>query len=458
MLPTTDTLPLPYPQGDPEALLTAAHSIAAAATECAHLAPSVSTTSSGLLASWVGSAATAFATVSTATIHGINDMSPVHEGASIAITRYAGELEIAQHASARAQQIYNDAQSAFNGYLRTSTPSTPPVAPLTPTEIAAAAHALQSAQDTLSTETTRAQRMADEAVTDAHTAAARAAHTLQGLKEKLGEMWKENFAAILGTPGFLLSIHGLPDITDSSRNLVSTLSTLHALGDANFDALIAKNEGAFAGAFKAANEFGENSPQAIRAWMLAREATSLSAVGKASDAGMELLHAFSGLSRVAGDGSALTALSKITVGATIIGDVANLANWHDEWDKSGAIGKTDEVASIANIGGLGMYAVATEAGGAAMGAIGLDTAAAFIPGVGEVVLGATALYFVGSMVYEHWDDIKSAGASVVNDIKWLDGKEVEGFEDVEGAIASKAEDVKKDVESGIKHVFDPADW
>jgi len=229
---------------------------------------------------------------------------------------------------------------------------------------------------------------------------------------------------VLGAPGFLLTIAGLDKTLTGAGDTLRLLQVFQALRGSDFDKLVHLEQDSFAQAAKVAAEYGANSPQAIKAWLNFES-------GALGDAAQEAADGIGQIDRAASAGDELgelSLLSKVGMGLSVVGDLGTLSAFGDNWNH-GALGKADDLASLANLGGVGMVAAGTDAGGAALGLVGVNAVADWVPGVGEVVMGATALYLAGSWAAEHWSTIKHAGADVVHAVEWVNSKETQLLED-----------------------------
>lgn len=118
--------------------------------------------------------------------------------------------------------------------------------------------------------------------------------------------------------------------------------------------------------------------------------------------------------------------------AGILADVGTMISPED----SGAVGEVDRGAA-----GLNALALGASSGvdlGLGAGWIAVDSAAAVIPGVGEVVIGVTGAYLAGDFIYHHRAQVVDAATDIGHAFVSADQAvarwEVQGVTDAESAV------------------------
>jgi hypothetical protein len=266
-----------------------------------------------------------------------------------------------------------------------------------------------------------AHRMANQAVSDVTGAAEVAARTVTAIGSEVFRNISIGGAAsvlnVLGFLGELPAIFGTGKASNDLRLAIDALRTgeiseLEELDPEAYDAVEA-----------VAGVFGEDSPEALEAWMEFQEGI----VPQLAD---DIPKAFSGVDALSEDGiGGLLGRAGLVLGAA--SDVFTLADSHS----SGL----DKVMSGANLAGTGAFALG------ATGIIGANAALDWIPVAGEVVMGATALFMAGEFAAHHWSQIEGASKDVLGGVEWLGNEEVNLAGDAVGAVTHVAGDAVGDV-------------
>jgi hypothetical protein len=177
-----------------------------------------------------------------------------------------------------------------------------------------------------------------------------------------------------------------------------TFSVLAALRHADWDELLRLAPQGWDEVASAVGRYGEDSLEALDAWYGWMGKTLPGALDGLGDA-------VSGMGRVpSGLAGALDVLGKVGLGLGAVGDVLAIVD-------SGSP-MHDRIVSGVNLAGIGMAALGTGVGASAAGLIGINAVADWIPVVGEVVMGATAVYLAGEWIYNHRVGIGHAAVAV----------------------------------------------
>lgn len=324
------------------------------------------------------------------------------------------------------------------------------LAPNLPGEIARA-HQLESE---FANDVSAAYQIAVEGYQRLDSAAGDAAQAILEAESELGADFRE-FAEIAyekfgeAKDWALSTIFEGMALRDTTSATVAFQSALQMLKSGSFDKFVALDKEGFESVAKVAAKYGEDSAEALRA-QLGFESKLMSELGG------EIPKAFSGLGKIAPEGlaKAYGILGRAGVGLAGVADLMTIFTSHEE-GYSGAAWTTDRVMSGLNLAGLG----AAEFGASAATLLGADAAVSWVPVVGEVVVGGTALYLAGDFIYHHREQIAHAAEWVGTHTAHLAVDAAHGAETVlndvgQGELAlgktavTGAEDAAKGIASG----------
>lgn len=443
---------LPYPQGDPVAISSAAHGLNTAAGTLEAAAGQVSSAAASVEAHWRGPAAADFAGSVSSVRDGLRSLAAHHREAAAALSAYASALHQAQAAARAAASDYTSAEVEYSATMMRlqSEPAQGRGAQgRLDSAVGAAAGRLNSACD-------RAGVAAANACHDAQAAARVCAARLATVTEDLKATALHKFLDLMGGPGTMLGALG---VTLQGNSAMRTWNVMEAINSSDLSALAKMYPKQWKAVEEAVASGGENSAEALRAKFQFE-------ADVADEAWGDMANAATGLNAVpAGKiATGLDILGKVGVVAAVASDVLVLAD--------GQSSGTDKAMAGVNLAGLGLAATGTSVGEAALGVVGIDAVAAPIPVVGEVLVAGTALYFGAEWTVQHWARIKQWGADVGHGLlagyhalgradAWVNhqvdaglswaGHEVSSGVDAAGhSVASGIGTAGRDVESGLQ--------
>lgn len=404
------------PPGDPAAVRGGAHVLAGLAAGVGSVTSQYQLQASGLttLSTWSGQGSAGFsAAVGRYEQHLRTLESGLRQAASI-LDSYAGRLEAAQALARTAAALTSQAQAdAASAQSRLN--AVPPLPASVPAAqaaqaSAAAARAQAAINDGLSAAVGRADAMGARALADAARAAAAASAALDGVRGSLASLAGQ---AVSGGHAAVSKSH-----TGKPVPMYATLNSWGAYGLVPWGAIssgimgrhywalrtaqsdLASFSSEEAAMTAVAESQGAGSLKTLGEWYRLQEAnpayaeavqSSLSAAGDfhGDIVPPPLAAAEGGLPKLLDLGS------RIALPLGMLSDVATFLHPHP-----GVLGVTDMVASAANFGASGL----------ALSDLVLGTA--FVPGVGEAVVGGvllvTAAYFAATFVSDHWQAISNA--------------------------------------------------
>ena len=392
---------LSVPTGDPHALLSAAGRLRHASEAARQATTQLDRGMHNAMAAWQSAAANSFGQTGQRVLSGCDGVSPAGAAAARLIEAYAHALAEAQQQVRRAIQQLEAASGELARELdvasRREAQASQYDATLAAQEMATAASHARRAQDDFSHAQSTALRLHDLAINDLATASSTLASGLHTVADDVARMTKHDLVDVLGAPNTLLELDTLGFATAGTRK---ALQVYQSLRNADFTALERLSSEGVEQVTAVAARYGEDSPEALRAWYAWQQGTFGSAA-------RELGKTIGGTGALAkGPLRGLDVLSRVALPLGVLADGLTIA----DSESSGL----DRGLSAANLGGIAFAASGTELGASALGLVGIESVAAFIPVVGEVVLGATAAYLAGEWAYAHRHEIAEAGRAVVD--------------------------------------------
>jgi uncharacterized protein YukE len=402
-----------YPQGDPGALNAAADALSSVAGVFRDGAGQVAGAAQAVSGNWTGSAEQAFQAAVGSVKSGLESMAGYHQSAAAALRDYATALSAAQSAAAKAASTYSEASTRYDSTIAQlrSDPPKGASASLTADRIAS------DAADQLNGAYTSACNGCDLAVSDANHAAQIATARLNQAADGARDTSLHSFVDLMGGPGTALGALG---VTMQLKDGVSMVQLVKALYSRDFDTLEKIDPGKWAtDVEKVVQANGVDSYEALVAQYKYGEDIWHDSLTTLAEDAAPVGRVPEGLAGV------FDVVGKVGMVAGVLSDGAIIL----DPQSSG----TDKVMAGVNLGGIGMAATGTDVVAGALGDAALEGAAAFIPGVGEVLVLGTTAYFAGEFIKDHWGTI----------CKWTDdtGHFI-------GSVASGAYDTAKGFVSG----------
>lgn len=403
------------PRGDPAELFLAAGRLRQAALEVEGAHRTLTSGVHGALASWTGQAADAYRHVSGSVGRGYAVLSEAQTLAARAIDEFARQLEHAQDQARRAIADVDRAEQDLSGRLRVSAAAEQAAAASTAADAAVQLTRAQdqagAARDEFAAAHARAVRAAQVSAEDLAHAEASTARALEELAGHLREMTRHELVDVLGAPTTALTLQMAGLVTASTGK---ALQTFQALRSADFGALERLSAEGFGEVERAAATFGEDSPQALRAWYQWQARSLPGAMQELGDAVGGFGHVPKGAVGV------FDVIGKAGIPLAVFADVMTIR----DSESSGL----DRGLSAANLGGIGMAALGTDTATAGLGLIGLNAAADWVPVVGEVVIAGTAVYLASEWAYAHRHEIadaaKAAERGALQAQQWVAAQEL----------------------------------
>ena len=367
------------------------------------------------LGEWSSEASRAFATVSTVISRVYATIAHIHDAAADTLARFADVLHQAQQDALRAAAFLADAQAQFDARINAADSSLRAAAASTAANASSQSSQAQRDAASAHSEFEQAQRTAiaagRNACDDVDRAAAGAAAALDDLAATMSHMTRHDVVDVIGAPNTLAELQTVGLMTASTSKALATFS---ALRGANFAELERLSANGFSAVEKIAAEFGPESMQTLRAWY--------GWMGNAGpDALREIGHAADGMG-VAPEGLAgiFDTIGKFALPIAAVGDILTIAD-----SKSSGL---DRGLSGANLVGMAAAGAGTAVGETALGLVGLNAAADWIPVAGEVVMAGTALYLAGEWAYTHREEIANAaratGRAIGDAATWVSDEEL----------------------------------
>jgi uncharacterized protein YukE len=385
----------PYPPGDPGAISGAAGALSDASSQLSTAAGQVSSAASAVQAYWDGPAYQAFVSGVGSIRQGLDTLAGYHADSAQALTVYAAALTKAQSDATNAATGYQSAESDYSDSIN-RLQSNPPTGHNATTLIA---DQEGTALNTLGRAFSSANTVATNACDDAKRAAAVCAAKLSELAGEIQDTALHKFLDLMGGPGTVLGTLG---IEEQTRSAWQTYEIIKAMNTGDYQALKAYDPQGWADVEKVAHEFGPQSMQALRAEMEFEEKVGQEVFGDMADAAISL-------DKVAGGfKGAVDVLGKLGLLASVASDVMIFA----DGQSSGG----DKVAAGVNLAGVGMTALGSDLGTAALRALMIGALPDAIPVVGEILIAGTALYFGTEWVTQHWGEIEQWGSDVGHDL------------------------------------------
>jgi len=371
------------PQGDPGALSASAGRLRAVGDTLRHAAGSVRSQALVVADSWSGPAASSFDSGAGSVVSGLRRMASYHDDAAGAIDTYARALADAQH---RANQAILGYQRAVDDYWAAmaqlaAAPTTTAAARAAQAGAEAGAGAdLQAAYMTTST-------TCAHAVADAAHAATACAHRLSDLASGARDIAFHKFLSLLGGPGTALGALG---VLTQIRSADKMWGLLRDMGTGNWENLAKVDPAEYQKVLDVARQYGPDSSEALAAQLRYEAQVADEAWSGVISAAVPANAVPSGTLAATFD-----VLGKVGLVTAVVGDVGTLID--------GRSSGLDKAMAGANLAGVGMVGAGTDAAATVLGA---NAVADWVPGVGEVVIAGTAVYFAQEWVRAHWGDIK----------------------------------------------------
>lgn len=404
-----------YPQGDPGGIDSAANALSEAASRFSGAAGQLRAQGSAVLESWSGFAANEFSMCVSSVSSGLDSLGGHHQDAADALRTYATALREAQAAATQAATGYGQAVDHFNTTM-TGLSAKPPSGPGAGSQVLLAEI---NANDQLNAAYGTAASGANHACSDATHAAQACAAKLSQIATDMEETALHKFLALMGGPGTAFGLLGVESQTQTALKLTKVVSALRA---GNWSYLKTLDPKAYDELEAVAGKYGENSSEALRAKLAYQEKVG-------DDAVEDVAKATTGLGEVPkGLAGAFDIVGKVGVGLNVITDVGTVADSQST--------PSDRVMAGANLVGLGLAATKTGVGKAALNLltdaapdlITMDSVGAWVPGVGEVLVAGTTLYFAGEFIYQNWGTISHWADDVGNFASQTFESEVQGDE------------------------------
>ncbi len=419
------------PQGDPAALQAAAGRLRSVGDALRQAAGSVHSQASAVAGDWSGPASSHFDASAASVVDGLRRMAGDRDDAAAAIDTYARALAEAQQQAAAAVQGYDEASARYQATMASLAGA--PVA--TAADRAALSSAEEGAGADLQAAYSAAASTCAHAAAEASRAAVACAHRLAAVAEHAKDTALHRFLDLLAGPGAALGTLGL---TMQATEATRMWKLLRAFDAGDWATLAKADPKAYQQVLDVAATYGEDSGQAIAAQSRYIEAITGGRWSKLASAAVPL----EGVPTEAVAGT-LDVLGKAGLAVAVVGDIGTLVD--------GRASGVDKVVAGANLAGTGMAAtdmVAETAVGAVL--LGTDAVAGWIPGVGEVLVAGTAVYFAQEWVRSHWGDIthwaSDAGRGVTAGVAELDHLQVEAA----GDVLHAGEDVGRHVVAGAE--------
>lgn len=359
---STDGLTLP--PGAPAEVGSAASALTTGASDLETETSRFSTAVTTVLADWKGQASQAFETAASSLRSGLNDLAAQQNDAAGVLSTYASALTATQRAATLANEQYEAAQRS---YAATMAELASIRATLDPAATSTTAQTEQQAVDTLSAAYAQACAQCEEARSDATQAASVCAATLEQTSSVIKSMTVHQFLDILSGPGSVLGAYG---VYQQVKEWDNTLDLDQAVATDDWDYLKTLNPAAY----KSLQGVVDNPKTTSAA---ARDAQQDYIDDVLSDQATANARAAAGFSF--GGPTDFVGDAGLLLGAG--SDVLVLVD--------GQSSVEDKVMAGANLAGIGTV-------GASL--VGVNLGADWIPGVGEVVIGVTGLYFLAQWV------------------------------------------------------------
>lgn len=369
------------PQGDPGTLHASAGRLRSIGGTLRQAAGSVRSQASAVTGSWSGPAASSFDTGAGGVVSGLHEMAGHHDDAAGAIEAYAAALSDAQH---RANQAILGYQRAVDGYQATMGQLA--AAPATAAARAAQAAAEDRAGADLQAAYTAASTACAHAVSDANHAATACANRLSELASGAKDTALHRFLDLLGGPGTALGALG---VLTQVRSADKMWGLLRDMGTGNWESLAKADPAEYQKVLDVASQYGADSPEALAAQLRYEAQVADEAWGAVVSAAVPANAVPSGA--MAGT---LDVLGKVGLVTAVVGDVGTLVD--------GRASGLDKAMAGANLAGVSMVGADTEF---VTDLLGANVVADWVPGVGEVLIAGTAVYFAQEWVRANWGDI-----------------------------------------------------
>ncbi len=415
------------PQGDPAALQAAAGRLRSVGDALRQAAGSAHSQASAVAGDWSGPAASHFDAAAASMVDGLHRMAGDRDDAAAAIDTYARVLAEAQQQTAAAVQGYDEASARYQATMASLAGA--PAA--SAADRAARSSAEEQAGADLQAAYASASATCAHAAAEASRAAVACAHRLAAVAEHAKETALHRFLDLVASPGAVLGTLG---VAMQGTEATKMWELLRAFDAGDWETLAKADPKAYQQVLDIAATYGEDSGQAIAAQSRYLEAITGGRWAK-------LISAAAPLERVPSEpvAGALDVLGKVGLGVSVVSDVGMLVD--------GQTSGLDKGVAGANLAGVGMAATGTELGASLLT---VDMAGSWIPGVGEVLVAGTAVYFAQEWVRSHWGDITHWASDAGHEVSAVVGEVGRLQVEAAGAVVHAGEVVGRHVVAGAE--------